>query len=113
MSLLIIGGIIGFIIAYFLFKNRFTSEKNNRKKLAGKYTEKFVPFLSGFKYKPEDSFFLGMPIDFVVFDGLSDGYVDSVTFVEVKTGKSQLTAREKSIKEAISQNRIKHKVIRL
>jgi predicted Holliday junction resolvase-like endonuclease len=52
----------------------------------GKMTEHFIPYLPDFTYNPKDARFLGSPVDFVVFDGLNEGEVKSVVFVEVKTG---------------------------
>jgi predicted Holliday junction resolvase-like endonuclease len=73
----------------------------------GKITEHFVPYLPGFEYNPQDARFLGSPVDFVVFDGLSDGEIDQVVFVEVKTGQSQLSTRERRIRDAIQAGRVR------
>jgi len=54
----------------------------------GKVTEHFMPYLPDFIYNPKDARFMGSPIDFVVFDGLSEGEVKNIVFVEVKTGVS-------------------------
>src|SRR3990170_4783521 len=56
----------------------------------GKVVEHFIPYLPGFRYNPRDTRFLGSPIDLIVFDGLSDGEVKEVVFLEVKTGSSGL-----------------------
>ncbi len=69
--------------------------------IVGKVTEHFTPYLPGFAYNPKDARFIGTPIDFVVFDGLSDGEVKKVVFVEVKTGKSALSSRERRVRDAI------------
>jgi predicted Holliday junction resolvase-like endonuclease len=52
----------------------------------GKVTEHFIPHLPDFVYNPKDARFLGSPIDFLVFDGMTEGEVRSVVFVEIKTG---------------------------
>lgn len=67
----------------------------------GKVTEHIVPYLPGFSFNPKDVRFLGTPIDLVVFDGLCDGAVKKIVFVEVKTGSSALTGRERLIREAV------------
>jgi len=79
----------------------------------GKQVEHFVAFMTGFEYAPRDARFLGSPIDLVVFDGLADGNVKEVVFVEIKSGKSQLTKREQLVKDAIEQKRVSWKQIRL
>jgi predicted Holliday junction resolvase-like endonuclease len=60
----------------------------------------------------QDARFIGSPIDFIVFDGLSEGYVKQIIFIEVKTNKSNLSQREKKIKEAILGGRVKWEEIR-
>lgn len=72
----------------------------------GKVTEHFIPYLPEFTYNPKDARFVGSPIDFLVFDGLTDGDVRSVVFVEIKTGKSALTTRERRIRDAIEARRV-------
>jgi predicted Holliday junction resolvase-like endonuclease len=72
----------------------------------GKITEHFVPYLPEFCYNPKDARFLGSPIDFVVFDGLNDGEVKGIIFVEVKTGTSTLNTRERRIRDAVQSGKI-------
>lgn len=72
----------------------------------GKITEHLVPYLPGFNFNPKDVRFVGSPIDLIIFDGLSDGEVQRVVFVEVKTGSSSLSTRERRIRDAIQAGRI-------
>ena len=72
----------------------------------GKITEHFIPYLPDFAYNPKDARFLGSPIDFIVFDGLNDGEVKGIVFVEVKTGSSALSTRERRIKDAVQSGRV-------
>lgn len=78
----------------------------------GKYTEQLAPFMPEFPFNPRDCRFLGSPVDLVVFSGLSDGDVREVVFVEIKTGKSQLSKREKQIKAAIDAGAVRWQEIR-
>jgi predicted Holliday junction resolvase-like endonuclease len=73
----------------------------------GRITEHFIPYLAGFPYNPKDARFLGTPIDFVVFDGLSEGEVESVVFVEVKAGKGALSSRERRVRDAVREGRVR------
>ena len=73
----------------------------------GKVLEHMAPHLPEFPYNPKDARFIGSPVDYVVFDGLDDGVIRQVVFVEVKTGDSALTARQKRIKEVIESNKVK------
>jgi predicted Holliday junction resolvase-like endonuclease len=46
--------------------------------------------------------FIGTPVDFIAFKGLSKGDPSEIAFIEVKSGKTiQLTSREKSVRELI------------
>ncbi len=74
--------------------------------VGGKITEHFVPYLPDFTYNPKDARFLGSPIDLIVFDGLDDGDVRRVVFIEVKTGSSSLSKRERLVRDAIREGRI-------
>lgn len=76
----------------------------------GKITEHLVPHLPNFHYNPKDARFIGSPIDFVVFDGLSDedeGQVREIVFIEIKTGASTLSRRERLVRDAIRAGRVK------
>ncbi len=75
----------------------------------GKIVEHLVPYLPNFNYNPKDARFIGSPVDFVVFDGMNDDEDDqlSIVFVEVKTGMSVLTRRERMVRDAIKAGRIK------
>jgi predicted Holliday junction resolvase-like endonuclease len=72
----------------------------------GKMTEHIVPYLPGFRYNPADARFIGSPIDFVVFDGLGDDDVRKIVFVEIKTGASSLSTRERSVRNAVQDRKI-------
>ena len=78
----------------------------------GKITEHFIPYLPDFSYNPKDARFIGSPIDFVVFDGLNEGEVRRVVFVEVKTGTSGLSTRERRIREAIRSGKVEWEEMR-
>lgn len=72
----------------------------------GKMTEHMVPYLPGFGFNPTDARFIGSPIDLVVFDGLGDGDVRKIVFVEIKTGVSTLSTRERIVRDAIIAGKI-------
>jgi predicted Holliday junction resolvase-like endonuclease len=81
--------------------------------IAGKVAEHLVPYLPEFRFNPKDARFVGSPVDFVVFDGLDEGVVRGIVFIEVKTGKASLSARERAIRDAIQAGRIRWCEIRL
>ncbi len=89
--------------------------KKSQAVIMGKVTEHLVPFFPDFKYNPKDVRFLGTPVDFVVFDGLSDGdALKKVTFLEVKTGKSAgLSSRERLVRNCIDTKNVCYEIIRI
>lgn len=72
----------------------------------GKMTEHMVPYLPGFGFNPADARFIGSPIDLIVFDGLGDGIVKRIVFVEIKTGVSTLSSRERLVRDAINAGKV-------
>ncbi len=80
--------------------------------IAGKVTEHLIPYLPDFKYNPKDARFIGSPIDLIVFDGLDEGELRRIVFVEVKSGKSTLSKRERLIRNAVEQRRVEWEILR-
>lgn len=83
--------------------------------VTGKVSEQLVPHFSQFPFAPQDARFLGSPVDFVVFDGLSEGEgaVRRVVFVEVKTGEARLSPRERGVREAIERGAVEWMELRV
>ncbi len=79
----------------------------------GQAAEQLAPLAADFPYLPSDSRFLGSPLDYLVFDGLSEGEPVEIVFLEVKTGAARLTAREKRVREAVEQGRCRWEELRL
>ncbi len=83
--------------------------KRSRSVLGGQLAEQVAPYLPGFPCNPADARFLGKPVDFVAFPGLTeDNKVQEVLLIEVKTGKSALSGREKEIKRAVAEGRVRY-----
>jgi predicted Holliday junction resolvase-like endonuclease len=73
----------------------------------GKVTEHIVPYLPGFDLDPKDIRFLGTPIDLIAFKGLDAGIEEvEIVFIEVKTGGSVLTPRERAVKKAVEGKKV-------
>lgn len=79
----------------------------------GKVTEHIAPYLPEFGYNPKDARFIGSPVDFVVFDGLNDESVVQVVFVEVKSGSSSLSTRERQVRDAVKSGRVRWEELRV
>tara|TARA_Y100000310_G_scaffold274751_1_gene290962 strand:- start:474 stop:959 length:486 start_codon:yes stop_codon:yes gene_type:complete len=75
----------------------------------GKNLEKVLPTMKDFKWELSDCRVLGDPIDLITFNGFSNSSVNSISFIEVKTGKARLNSRQKSIKDAILDKKVSYK----
>ena len=81
---------------------------------SGQVSEQWLPFFPDFPFNPSEARFLGAPVDMVVFDGIDDPETPvHVHFLEIKTAKSNLSQRQKRIREAIENGRVHWKEIRL
>lgn len=82
--------------------------KKSQSVRSGKTLEHIIPFFPDFDYNPSDVRFMGAPIDFVVFDGLSEGTLKEVVFIELKTGKSHHigNVREQQVRDRIKEGKV-------
>lgn len=119
---LALGILIGIVIAslYFvIWRLRYTAKirenavQRSLAVTAGKVHEQLVPYLPEFGFNPKDARFLGSPVDLVIFDGLSEGAVRRVVFLEVKTGGAGLTGRERQVRDAIDAREVAWVELRL
>lgn len=86
--------------------------KRSEAVIQGKVTEHLIPFFPDFKYNPKDARFMGTPVDLVVFDGLSEGEMRKVVFVEVKTGKTaNLSSRERLVRNCVESKNVAYEII--
>jgi len=92
---------------------RLDAAQHSHAVTVGKIYEQMVPYLPEFRWNPKDVRFVGAPVDFLVFDGLSDGAVRAVVFVEVKTGQSALNTRERLVRDAIMRRQVEWSELRL
>ena len=118
---------IGIIISFLIFLyigylfGRYVSKKQHEEKipqirqdaikqsravLSGQFSEQIAPYLPEFPFKPTEARFIGKPVDFVIFKGMDEKKIDEVIFVEVKSGQSQLSKVEKTLKETIQNKKI-------
>jgi predicted Holliday junction resolvase-like endonuclease len=107
---LVVGIAIGLLVAWvylLMWKARYTASiredavQRSQAVTAGKVHEQLIPYLPAFPYNPKDVRFLGSPVDLVVFDGLAEGRIRRIIFLEVKTGRSGLTSRERCVRDVI------------
>ncbi len=103
-------------LAWHVYKKYKTLQKELRKATFnlrsayvrfGKTFEQFVPFTNDFTEEEKNNFvFLGMPIDGVIFGK------EKIKFVEIKTGESQLSSKQKKIKNMIEKGMVEFVEVR-
>lgn len=79
----------------------------SRSVLTGQFSEQLAPYLPDFRFNPGDCKFLGKPIDFIVFNEGVYGEISEVVFVEVKSGNSKLSSKERKLKEVIQKGNVR------
>jgi predicted Holliday junction resolvase-like endonuclease len=115
VSALVLGMALGLLVAWIYFlqwKGGYTRAirqdaiQRSQAVTSGKVHEQLVPYLPGFPYNPKDVRFLGSPVDLIVFDGLAEGDLRQIVFVEVKTGAAGLTQREQCVREIVEEREV-------
>lgn len=92
--------------------------KRSRSVLRGQASEHLAPYVID-STNPKDYRFMGNPIDYICFDGLSDvldgvsNDIKSVRFIDIKTGKSKLNKSQRKIRDAINNKNVSFETINL
>ena len=87
------------------------SQKKSSETKLGQIGEQLAPFLEGFNYDSKNCRFLGSPLDFIIFD--TDSADPSIVFVEVKTGNSTLSKKQKQLKSLVRSGRVRFEEYRI
>lgn len=85
------------------------SQKKSSETRLGQISENLVPFLTGCRHDPKNMMFLGNPLDYLVFN-LDEG---EIIFLEVKSGNSKPSKRQKTIKNLIQSGRVYYEELRV
>lgn len=88
-------------------KKKVTSQKKSSEVRLGHIAETLAPFLDQFEFDPEACTFLGKPIDYISFGE------EEVTFIEVKSGNSQLNNNQRRVRDLIKDKKVGWKEIRI
>lgn len=88
-------------------KQKVTSQKKSSEVRLGHIAETLAPFLDQFEFDPETCTFMGRPIDYISFGD------DEITFIEVKSGKSQLSAKQRHIRDLVNNKLVAWKEVRI
>lgn len=124
----LIGLALGFALAtiVYLWRLNVAQKSHDREKKAaqassvatskevtyGQIAERLAPYLPDYPYNPEDTYPAPAPLDLIVFNGLSAGDPVEIVFLEVKTGSSRLNDRQRDIKQAADEKRVRYDVYR-
>jgi predicted Holliday junction resolvase-like endonuclease len=88
-------------------RRKVVSQKKSSEVRLGGIAETLAPFLDQFEFDPENCTFLGKPIDYISFAD------DEITFIEVKSGNSQLNSKQRHIRDQVKAKLINWKEIRI
>lgn len=131
LATFISGLILGILFTYYLMKGRMESWfkewkveeenrirkdviKRSRASLKGKIGEQMAPLLPIFNYEPSDARFIGSPVDYVIFEGLSRNEPEEIIFADVKIGKeTRLNSKQRNFRRIVEEGRISWETIHL
>ncbi len=97
---------------------RKDSVNRSRSTLKGKIAEQMAPVLPDFCFNPADARFIGSPVDYIIFDGLTriadeKGDEVQIVFMDVKKGAGALTRTQRLIKQAVEKKSVAWKTMRI
>ncbi|HLC71520.1 MAG TPA: Holliday junction resolvase-like protein [Candidatus Nanoarchaeia archaeon] len=119
---IIIGYLIGKIITTHTLNKEWEDKipeqradaiNRSRASLGGKFSENLSPYFPDFPFHPTEMRWLGSPVDYIVFKGMDNDKIEELVFLEIKSGKSVLTSREKQIKKLIEEGKVSWKLYNL
>lgn len=122
ISTLIAGGLLGFLIGISIMRIismhehrevRRAAVKGSRNSIFGEVYEKILPALPNFPYAPKDMVFIGKGCDYVIFDGLSEGSLREIIFLELKSGNAVMNRNEKAIQSLVTHKRVRFSEYRI
>src|SRR5208337_3463561 len=97
---------------------RKDSVNRSRSTLKGKIAEQMAPLLPSFGHLPADARFIGSPVDYIIFDGLTSvvdekGSSIRIVFMDVKHGSATLSRTQRVIKKAVEEKAVEWQTLHL
>lgn len=84
------------------------AERTSQSVNLGKIVEKIAPSFSSFTYTASDCRALFEPIDYLIFSGMTrSSAVDSLVFVDIKSGKARLNDIQQSVKKRVEAGAVR------
>lgn len=96
-------------------KIRKDTLKRSERVARGFTIENFAPFLQQ-KYSPTDFRHLGDPVDYIIYDGLTDVHqgvsdeIKEIILLDIKTGQSRLNKAQRRIRDAVDSGKVSFQV---
>ena len=90
-----------------LARKKVLSQKKSGEVRLGHIAETLAPFLDQFDFEPERCSFMGQPIDYISFGD------DEITFIEIKSGNSQLSQKQRHIRDLVKAKLVSWKEVRI
>lgn len=87
--------------------DKLLGQKKSSETRLGQISEQIAPFLSDYPFDSKQARFIGDPIDLISFSE------DKITFIEVKSGESQLTKRQRQIRDMIKEGKVDFMIYRI
>jgi predicted Holliday junction resolvase-like endonuclease len=72
-----------------------------------------APISPWFPYHTKDMIFIGKWVDYLVFDGLSEGRLKKIIFLEIKSWWATQNRNEKQVENAVDAKIVGYEIIRL
>jgi len=139
---IIISLVLGFSLGYFFVKAQITaiegkyraeletwkiqaageirkdSVNRARSTLKGKIAEQMAPVLPDFQFNPADARFIGSPVDYIIFDGLTEVADEMsreirIVFMDVKKGTGALTRTQRVIRTAVENKAVSWQTMKI
>ena len=105
LVLIVLIALVAFRFYRLLGRERFRNKSLSTK--YGRLTEQFLPLVESYPWDPSNFRFLGSPIDGVQFDD------KRIILVEFKSGNSQLSSRQRKIRDQVKNHKVEFEVIKI
>lgn len=91
---------------------RADAVKKSRAVIKGHVSENLCPFGEDFPYITSDIKALFQPVDLIIFKGMSNGEIEEIIFLDIKTGVANLSPIQRKIKKAVEEKRVRFETFR-
>ena len=90
---------------------RHDAVKRSRSVIEGQVAERLVFHLGKISFLPSEARFLGSPVDYVVFSGMSEDEPTEIIFMEIKTGGSKRTKLQNKLRKLVDSGCVRWETV--